>query len=54
MRIIRVLALIPVLNAFASAQDAPPWRTNHVAARAEAREEGKPCVLLLNVDARAL
>jgi hypothetical protein len=32
----------------------PPWFTEAQAVRERAREEGKPCVLLLNADSSAL
>jgi hypothetical protein len=31
-----------------------PWRTDVVAARRAALRQGKPCVLILNVDSSAL
>jgi hypothetical protein len=35
-------------------QDAPPWSEDVPAARAQALKEGRPCVLILHVDASAL
>ena len=35
-------------------QEAPAWRSDIAAVRAEALTSGKPCVLLININASAL
>jgi hypothetical protein len=37
-----------------TASPSPPWRTDVRAARREALREGRPCVLLLNIESSAL
>lgn len=38
----------------AAGEMSPPWQTDVRAARASALKEGKPCVLIVHVDAPAL
>jgi hypothetical protein len=42
-----------ILSVAVALQDEAPWGTDAAAARRRALEDGKPCVLILNVDARA-
>jgi hypothetical protein len=47
------LALATILAGTATAQDEAPWAKNAADARARAIAEGKPCVLIINVDSGA-
>ncbi|MBI3828492.1 MAG: hypothetical protein HY291_03190 [Planctomycetes bacterium] len=53
-RFIRFGTLIPAIVFSAAAYGAAPWRTDAAAARADALKAGKPCVLILNSNTRAL
>ena len=43
-----------LLSALLLSQEVSVWRSDVAAVRAEALKAGKPCVLLINIDASAL
>ena len=47
-------ALVPSLDSFSQESPNPPWKTNVEETRKEALDGQKPCVVILNVNARAL
>ena len=46
--------LVPDPNAFSQESPEPPWSTDVVKTRKRARAGRKPCVVILNINARAL